>query len=216
MLEEMSTLYLLRHGQAGPRHDYDQLSPLGHQQTRLLGTHQAALPDRFHCAIAGTLRRQQQSAANALAQFETAPPLHTDPRWNEFDFFHLYDEIAPGMNFPANSTQAERDNTVLKSWIFGQCAYSGESWAAFSARVTAALGDAEAVIANGPILVFTSAAPTALAFGHALALDPARINQLAQQLFHTAICAISRREDAWEAAHENDVPHLPAPLQTIR
>jgi len=216
ILVRMSTLFLLRHGQAGPRHDYDQLSDLGHTQTRLLGAHVAALSVPFQHALAGSLKRQQQSAANALSQFASPPLLRTDPRWNEFDFFHLYDEISPVMNFAENATQDERDTAVLKAWIFGQYNYSGESWAGFNARIESALRDAEAAVANGPILVFTSAAPIAVALGHALSLNPIRVNQLAGQIFHTAICAIARREDNWQLLHENEVPHLEETLRTTR
>ncbi len=212
----MSTLFLLRHGQAGPRHDYDQLSPLGHTQTLLLGSHLASLNLPFHAALTGSLHRQQLSAANALSRFSSPPPLLTDPRWNEFDFFHLYDEIAPKMSFAKNATQDDRDHAVLKAWLFGQHNYSGESWSQFSARVKAALLDAQQSLASGPILVFTSAAPTAVALGHALSLNPFRINSIAGSLYHTAISAISLQKGRWSLTHENLVPHLEPHLQTTR
>ena len=33
----LSAVYLIRHGQAGPRNDYDRLSDLGQRQAELLG-----------------------------------------------------------------------------------------------------------------------------------------------------------------------------------
>jgi broad specificity phosphatase PhoE len=38
----LSAVYLIRHGQAGLRHNYDTLSDLGHTQARLLGEYLAA------------------------------------------------------------------------------------------------------------------------------------------------------------------------------
>jgi len=35
----LSTVYLVRHGQAGTREAYDSLSELGQRQARLLGEH---------------------------------------------------------------------------------------------------------------------------------------------------------------------------------
>lgn len=210
----MSTLYLLRHGQPGPRHDYDKLSPLGHTQTRLLGAHLAAIPETFQYAVSGTLRRQQESALNALSQFPAPPTLRTDPRWNEFDFFHLYDEIVPALRESderfrdPNANQDLLDGLVMKAWISGQCQYSGESCSAFQQRIAEVLDETAASLAGGPILVFTSAAPTALALGRALQLPGPEVNRIAGTLRHAAINAITFNSGSWTLLHENSTPHL--------
>lgn len=220
----MSTLYLLRHGQPGPRHDYDQLSPLGHTQTRLLGTHLAALPAAFQYAVSGTLRRQRESAANALSQFSSPPVLRTDARWNEFDFFHLYDELLPALRESderfrdPETSQDLLDNVVMRAWLTGQCQYSGESWSAFSQRIAEVFDDTAAALSNGPILVFTSAAPTALALGRALQLPGPEVNRLAGSIRHAAVNAIARVGGAWLLRHDNETLHLASDplLQTHR
>ena len=60
----MGTLYLVRHGQASfGAADYDQLSPLGQQQSVRLGAYFREKGLRFDSALTGTLRRQQQTYA---------------------------------------------------------------------------------------------------------------------------------------------------------
>ena len=58
----MSSVYLIRHGQAGTRGHYDALSDLGRRQAYLLGQHLAAQQVPFKAFIAGCLNRQRQTA----------------------------------------------------------------------------------------------------------------------------------------------------------
>jgi broad specificity phosphatase PhoE len=55
----MTSLYLIRHGQAGPRQRYDELSTLGREQARRLGDHFALRRVRFDAVVSGTLNRQR-------------------------------------------------------------------------------------------------------------------------------------------------------------
>ena len=65
----MSTVYLVRHGQAGTRDAYDSLSELGERQARLLGEHFIAQRIRFADTYAGALARQQQTAEQIRAAY---------------------------------------------------------------------------------------------------------------------------------------------------
>ena len=87
----MSVLYLVRHGQAGTRENYDSLSDLGHAQARLLGEHFRAKGIRFAAAYSGSLARQRATAREVLPEAE----IHVDAGWGEFDFSHVYRELAP-------------------------------------------------------------------------------------------------------------------------
>lgn len=55
-------LYLIRHAQAGPRGNYDELSPLGLQQAQMLGLHFAQQNLHFDAIYTGGLQRQQDTA----------------------------------------------------------------------------------------------------------------------------------------------------------
>ena len=95
----MSDVYLVRHGQAGTRDDYDALSALGKRQARLLGEYFVCHNIRFTAAYAGALLRQQQTAEEVRGAFADSgvsfPALILDHGWNEFDLERLYQEIAP-------------------------------------------------------------------------------------------------------------------------
>ena len=61
----MTTLYLVRHGQASFKAaNYDQLSELGYRQAAWLGEHFAARGIVFSRAVCGTLERQRQDRAH--------------------------------------------------------------------------------------------------------------------------------------------------------
>ena len=84
----MSTVYITRHGQAntGARdhHEYDKLSPLGHQQAQWLGEFFAMNGISFERIYSGDLHRQQQTAQG----INSAGVEHViDERLNEFDYF---------------------------------------------------------------------------------------------------------------------------------
>ncbi len=68
----MSAVYLIRHGQAGLRHNYDTLSDLGHTQARLLGEYLAAQKIKFAAIYSGALTRQQETAGEVRAALERA------------------------------------------------------------------------------------------------------------------------------------------------
>jgi broad specificity phosphatase PhoE len=66
----MSTLYLIRHGQASFRvADDDDLSAAGRQLARLLGDFFVRFGIRFDAVSSGTLRRQRQTAGEVHAHY---------------------------------------------------------------------------------------------------------------------------------------------------
>src|SRR5438874_10263663 len=81
---ERMQLYLIRHGQAGSRDNYDQLSEIGRKQSVLLGEYFRSAGIRFQAAYSGGMQRQRTTAELVLAGLESPPPLQVDPRWNEF------------------------------------------------------------------------------------------------------------------------------------
>lgn len=104
-----TTLHLIRHGQAAfGSADYDRLSDLGREQSRLLGAALAPLAGEGDLAICGGMRRHRETAEECLAAMA---PLHAEPasmgpsrargtgvgvreptcdeRWNEFDHVQI-------------------------------------------------------------------------------------------------------------------------------
>jgi broad specificity phosphatase PhoE len=162
----LSTVYLVRHGQAGTRDAYDSLSELGERQARLLGEHFISQGIRFTSAYAGALMRQQQTAEQIRAAYADAgvgfPTIRVDSGWDEFDLGRVYREIAPllaaddpeflreydEMREQVRVSQGEHgarihrrwmpcDTKVVEAWLTGRYAYGGETWDQFRERVAA-------------------------------------------------------------------------------
>ena len=98
----MCTVYLIRHGQAGSRDNYDILSELGQRQSRLLGRHLAERKISFDVVYSGSLNRQRQTAALAVEPLRDSGRAIPDPvideRWNEFSLLEVYRKLAPRFN----------------------------------------------------------------------------------------------------------------------
>jgi broad specificity phosphatase PhoE len=162
----LSTVYLVRHGQAGTRDAYDSLSELGERQARLLGEHFISQGIRFASAYAGALTRQQQTAEQIRAAYADAgvgfPTVRVDSGWDEFDLGRVYREIAPllaaedpefrreyeemreqvRVSQGAHGARIHRrwmpcDTKVVEAWLSGRYPYSGETWDQFRERVAA-------------------------------------------------------------------------------
>ena len=162
----MSTVYLVRHGQAGTRDAYDSLSELGERQARLLGEHFISQGIRFADTYAGALARQQQTAGQISAAYAGVgvgfPTVRVDSGWDEFDLGRVYREIAPllaaedpeflreydemreqvRVSQGAHGARIHRrwmpcDTKVVKAWLAGRYPYGGETWDQFRERVAA-------------------------------------------------------------------------------
>ena len=236
----MSALYLIRHGQAGTRDNYDRLSDLGHEQTRLLGTYLAEQRIPFERMISGALKRQQETAANVVEELRRAgapcPDLQTDPAWNEFDLDDVYQQVAPQIaavdeNFrlgyeallrsiesPEDAIHRKHsslDIAVVLAWIGKRFPYSGESFQAFAARVHGAL--AAVKDAQGPVAVFTSATPTGLAVAAALELPVEHSMKLAGVAYNAGFSTLRMQQQGFTLFSFNNTPHLAdARLRTFR
>jgi broad specificity phosphatase PhoE len=242
----LSNVYFIRHGQAGTRESYDSLSELGRRQARLLGGYLAAEGVEFAAAYAGGLARQQQTAAEVAAAYADAglafPERTVDAGWDEFDFHHVYREIAPLMcaddeefrreheemlaeasaNAGDHAAEVHRlwrasDTKVMDAWVAGRYPYAGESWGQFVARVAACRLERADVQPRRNVAVFTSAVPTAVRTARALEAPDAHIPRLAAVLLNTAYTVLQLREEGTLLLTFNALPHLRAPeLRTRR
>jgi broad specificity phosphatase PhoE len=218
----LSALYLIRHGQAGLRHRYDELSELGRRQARLLGEHLAAHQVRFDKIFTGALDRQRATAEETLAAYaETAgvkaPEVVVDAGWNEFDLGQVYEEMAPHLSeadpqfrtefeelmraapdatSPVHRRWGRCDVLVVEAWVQAKYPSRGETWAAFCARVESARKTLHAAASGENVAVFTSATPIAISTGQALGLDPRGIMKLAGVIYNSGVTTLRLRNDA--------------------
>jgi broad specificity phosphatase PhoE len=103
----MSTLYLVRHGQASFGTDnYDQLSSTGREQVQLLGNYFSALGERIDTIYSGALMRQRETAEIlAAALGPQAPPIRIEHAFDEYDSDAILRTFAASLS-PAQVAEA--------------------------------------------------------------------------------------------------------------
>jgi len=232
----MSHVYLIRHGQAGTRQQYDTLSELGRLQARLLGEYLAAQDVCFDAVYSGGMERQNQTAAIVGTAYRAAgkqmATVEIQESWREFDLDHVYRAMAPQLSAAdaqfkteyeamreraravADDETAEVHRTwtpcdmqVVEAWLHAKFPYDGESWNAFQERVTRA----PLPPGDGKVAVFTSATPTAIWAGRGLDIFDTRALRIAGVLFNTSISVVRVRGDQLRLFSLNEVPHLSRP-----
>jgi broad specificity phosphatase PhoE len=226
----LSILYLVRHGQAGTREDYDSLSDLGRRQARLLRDYFEAQNIRFDAAYCGSLARQRTTAEEVLPGADIV----TDSGWDEFNLDHVYTEFAPHLSAadadfrreyeamqqavvesqgahdaPVHRRWNDCDKTVVRAWVEGRYSYSGESWHTFQERIGAAL---QRVPHLGNTIVFTSATPIGICAARTLDIHDGRAMQIAGVMLNTSFTTLRLRETEIRLFTLNNTPHLSDPL----
>jgi len=237
----LSSVYLVRHGQAGLRHDYDTLSELGRRQAALLGEYLVKERVTFRAIYSGALQRQQQTAEAVRQAYLraglAAPEIVTEPCWNEFDLDQVYRELAPPLceadpQFRAGYEEMQRqardassavhrrwlpcDTAVIRAWTEGRYPCRGESWEEFRARVARGMEPLTAFKRGESVGVFSSATPIAISIGNALGAANGRVMRLAGVMYNAALSTLRLRNGDLTLFAFNHTAHLPAELRTFR
>ena len=160
----MSLLLLVRHGQASwGAHDYDRLSSVGTEQSRVLGAALAARGVRPDLVLRGSMTRHRETAEAAVAGAGWDAGVVEDAGWDEFDhlgavdgtvlFEHLDDE--------PDEDRVRRFNGTVARWSSGEHDDEyAESFPAFQARVRDAFDRTLARLEpKQTAVVFTSGGP---------------------------------------------------------
>jgi len=228
-------IYLIRHGQAGSRENYDLLSETGQKQARLLGEYFRTAGISFRAAYAGGMRRQRETAEIVLSVAQSPPEVQVDPSWNEFSLEDLWTKLAPRLiaeneqfardyeTHHAANPNLDRVMTVcdvelIRAWVRNHEGCDGvERWADFRSRVEAPRPELAQFGPGESVAVFTSATPTAVWCGSALEVDERRIFRIASVLYNTSFSTLRLRENELTLFSMNNTPHLPEPgLRTFR
>jgi broad specificity phosphatase PhoE len=223
----VSVLLLVRHGQASfGKKDYDALSELGHEQSRVLGrafAGRGVVPD---LVVRGELRRHRETAEGIveglLESSGAQVPIEVDPGWDEFDFQHVVQvhkplyrsrtlmmaDLARGGR-PREAFQKVFEEATSR-WTGG--AYESEyheSFAAFSARVDQALQRAaDRVAGHATIVVVSSGGPIGLASSHLLAGDTSLWGNLNKVAVNTGVTKVISGRSGLTLSTYNDHAHV--------
>ena len=203
----MSTLYLIRHGQASfGTSDYDALSDRGRHQARVLGAFFLRAGIRFDACWSGTLRRQQQTLGEVRDRFQYAGidmPLPTEiAALDEYEYeailrvlVPLIEEEDPAFIGDVNHMLSDRRafqkvfGRVMTRWASGRDSVENLlSWSSFAAGVTAGIRDIIDHSNRGSqVAVFTSGGPIAAAVGSVMGLAAENTVALSWRLVNASV-----------------------------
>jgi broad specificity phosphatase PhoE len=223
----MGQIYLVRHGQASfGSAEYDQLSPLGMEQARLLGEWFAHGSLGFQRVVTGTMKRHRQTADTCIAalpkRLRSEMDWHTNAGFNEYDHHEVLMRHWPDFEDPTEVKRflAETENakrafqqifqSAMKRWMSDEHdADYNEPWPVFRERCVASLKrliDSAAPSQN--IIVFTSGGTIATLCQHVLGLPDTQVAELNWSLVNCAVTKLFYQRDKVVLSYLNNFAHL--------
>ncbi len=213
----MGHLYLVRHGQASlGAADYDQLSPLGTQQSQLLGEHLHAQGITFDAVITGTMKRHAQTLASIQQGMGTQHIPFAWPSLNEYDAEAVIRAIQPGELVKPTTPEGYKHyfrllRDGLAQWMAGVVSPHGmQTYKEFAHGVTSAL-DHIRQQHDGHVLLVSSGGPIATAVAHVLRTSPETSIELNMRLRNSAVTEFNFNPKRHSLVSFNNVPHLETP-----
>ena len=210
----MGQLYLVRHGQASlGAANYDQLSPLGEQQSQRLGEHWRSQGLSFDAVITGSLQRHAQTLAGIQHSMGTQHEALTWPSLNEYDGEALIRAIQPGELVKPTTPEGYKHyfrllRDGLTQWMAGVITPHGmPSYTDFVQGVTAALEHIRQHH-TGHVLLISSGGPIATAVAHVLRVSPETSIELNMRLRNSAVSEFSFTPKRHSLIGFNSVAHL--------
>ncbi len=224
----MRLIYLVRHGQASfGKRDYDLLSDVGHEQSRLLGRALAVREIVPDVVIRGELRRHRETAEGIVEGLRDVGvsrpvPVEVDAGWDEFDFQHVVEVHKPlyrsrtvmiadlaRSRAPRQKFQEIFEDATARWTGGGADGDYRESFPSFSARIQAALlAAAGQTHEKGTAVVVTSGGPIGLAVSHLLAGDASLWGQFNKVAVNTAVTKIINGRSGLTLSSYNDHSHV--------
>ncbi len=232
----MSTLYVVRHGQAMFfEDDYDRLSPKGEEQSRLLADfwiEEKIAPDEVYT---GSLKRQRRTAEVVGESYGRAglswPRAQVLEGLNEYDAGNfmkiLREELSEKHEHVRRLSEedkraageSERYRTfhrlleaVVKYWIAGEYEADGfESWVEFRDRVRGALDQILSIEGRGRrVAVFTSGGPIGVAVQTALEAPEQKAGELNWRIHNSSVTVFAFTAGRFTLDQFNSIAHLPS------
>ncbi len=232
----MSLLWMIRHGQAASvvTGDYDQLSPLGREQSRRLGEYWLTRGVTFDHVYIGPRRRHRQTHDVVAAVFHAHgvawPSPTVLPELDEYQAENLLRRAVPLLcerdpqvaelvtTIRRGEAGAHRSFEVLlrrvtRGWVSGEFELPDvESWPAFRDRIRLAVETMTTVHGRGKnVVAFTSAGAVAAAVGRALRLDDAAALELMWVINNVAVTEFLFTRGRFSLGRFNCLAHLSDP-----
>ncbi len=213
----MRTLYLVRHGQASfGSHNYDQLSPIGQQQSILLGQYFAKSGLQFDTVLCGSLQRHHQTWHGIAQGLASSYSVQTDAALNEYDSDAIIQALPAAEREPwqlpdkqaASKAYFRNLRTGLDRWMAGSTQPVGmPSYAEFTHNLVQVLEQVQQSSARS-VLIVSSGGVITTAIGHILGLNAAARIDLNMQLRNSAVSEIQLTSRRMLLHSFNTLPHL--------
>lgn len=203
----MTTIYLIRHGQASfGAASYDQLSPNGELQAKLLGRYFDEILKEAPYVVAGSMQRHQQTAQLSLDECFPESEILTDSAWNEFNHQQVFARYEPRFNQPELLKQDVSEHANPRDYL--SKIFSGaiarwtcddyhheydESWPNFKSRIETGLQNlCDQLAQTKPryAIVYTSGGVISVAVGKILGLSPEKTFALNWAITNTSITTL--------------------------
>lgn len=221
----MGSIYLIRHGQASfDADDYDQLSPLGMEQSRLLGTWMRDMGHQPDSIICGSAKRHKQTAQSCLQAWREDLSQMPEENWiidagfDEFDHQEVLLKHCPQFanfvelkQFIASQSHPRRAfqevfTAAVQRWVSGDADDYAESWIAFQSRCREALQ--RACANEGKIWIFTSGGTISALLQQVLGISDERIFDLNATLVNAGLSRLYYRPGKISLSFLNSSAHL--------
>ena len=213
----MGYLYLVRHGQASlGAADYDQLSPLGEQQSLRLGEHWRTQGIAFDAVITGSLKRHAQTLAGIQQGMGTKQEALVWPGLNEYDGEAIIRAIQPGDLVKPTTPEGYKQyfrllRDGLAQWMAGVVSPQGmPTYTEFVQGVVSAL-DHVRQQHQGHVLLVSSGGPIATAVAQVLRTSPETSIELNMRMRNSAVPEFSFSPKRHSLVSFNSLPHLETP-----
>jgi broad specificity phosphatase PhoE len=228
----VSTALFLRHGRASAfGSDYDELSPIGIEQSELFGAWLADAHIPIDAVFVGPRKRHAQTlkaVAGALSARGTELPEAAVVReLDEHDGISLVLKLLPTLAAEDAKLRAIVEATmggrqastadlldafkrVTRRWVRGELGHEDvESWPAFRARVRRALEHIAAIGRGKKALVVTSAGAVASAVAEVLGVqDDEKVLDLSWAAYNASMTELAFAGQRWGLRTFNATPHL--------
>jgi broad specificity phosphatase PhoE len=224
MLLPMSTIYLIRHGQASFGADnYDRLSPLGMRQSRILGQCLLDTGIDFDEIYSGPLSRHTATAKEFIdcykAHREELPALEILNDFDEYDMRSIIRAMVrddPSMKdelsriYSSDSSFRKVFEKATIRWVSGRFdSHEIETWEALKERVSNSMTNMMNKHEKGHnIGIFTSGGAISAALSNVLGLSGEQAMRLNWQIVNTSITRFICDSKRISLAGFNSIAHL--------
>jgi len=212
----MSTLTVVRHGQARPfDSNPDQLSAIGEEQARMLGEYWKRTGVTFDEVWSGSLTRQRQTAELAIG----SPRISED--WNEYDANGILHHFAPPYELEEGADRNRKFQKIFEpamlAWLAADEHPTVETWGVFRSRVLGALRRLQDGPSNRNVALFTSGGPISVLVQSAIGAAERSFLEVNWRVKNCSLTEFTFSRDRLSLDSFNAVPHLErAELRTFR